>query len=377
MADSSRQRPADAAPGQLNHSDSSPANENSEQHLARSAAAGAAKANRQAAVAMTRLERLDEALACWERVLHSMPEDLEAARAVSRLSIELARRRAGLAPQILEEPWASPPGRADDSTAAPSDRRTEEEFQADYALRSPAGMKLTPIQQLEFSIRDQPANPEFYLKLVPLYLEKERDYDAERLLERGKEATGDARVRKLWEDVTMLRMGKKIEFARREAERDDTPTARAQLVELRAERDRWEIEVFSTRCQREPANPVLRFELGLRLKRAGKLRTACQEFQEALASPAQKAGAALELGECLAQFFEYPEALKHYRMAADAALAGQQVELRKEALYRAAELAQRVKLRSPARRYLAELLQIDPNYRNAAGLLETMPQVVV
>lgn len=377
MPESSRQRPLVAAPGQPNHFDSLPGKESSEQHLEDSAAAGEAKANRQAAVAMTRMERLDEALACWERVLRSMPEDLEAARAVSRLSIELGRRRAGLAPQVLEEPWASPPSGADESAAPPSGQRTEEETQADFALRSPAGIKLTPIQQLEFSIRDQPANSEFYLKLAPLYLEKERDYDAERLLEKGKEATGDARVRKLWEDVSMLRMGKKIEFARREAERDDTPAARAQLAELRAERDRWEIEVFTTRCQREPANLALRFELGLRLKRAGKLRTACQEFQEALASPAQKAGAALELGECLAQFFEYPEALKYYRLAADAALAGQQVELRKEALYRGAELARRVKLRSPARKYLAELLQIDPNYRDAAKLLDQMPQVVV
>lgn len=335
-------------------------------------------ADRRAAQSMTRMDRLDEALACWERVLAQSPGDVEAAHAVSRLSIELGRRRAGLAPQVLEQPWASPPtGGVELPAAAAADVRTAAEEEPAYSLRGPGGIRLTPIQQLELAVRDQPANPEFYLKLAPLYLEKERDYDAERLLEKGKEATGDARVRQLWEDVTMLRMGKKIEFARREAEREDTPVARTELAQLRAERDRWEIEVFSGRCQRDSSNPKLRFELGLRLKRAGKQRTACQEFKEALASPAQRASAALELGECLAQFFEYPDALKYYRLAADAAVSGQQVELRKEALYRAAELASRVKLRRPARRYLKELLEIDPTYRDAAQLLEQMPQVVV
>jgi tetratricopeptide (TPR) repeat protein len=319
--------------------------------------------------------RLEETLAYWEGQFRQRPGDRIAAETVSRLSIETGRRRAGLAPRPIE----GPPGATGEPTRDVADQADANSQGKPPAavLRSPGGMKLTPIQQLELSIRDQPANPEFYLQLVPLYLEKERDYDAERLLEKAKEATGDARVRQLWEDVTMLRMGKKIDFARREAEREDTPAARAELTQLRADRDRFEIEVFTQRCRRQPASGMLRLELGLRLKRAGKLHTACEEFREALASSDQRSAAALQLGECLAQFFDYPEALKHYRLAADAALAGQQLELRKEALYRAAELASRVKLRRPAQRYLTELLQIDPAYRDAAQLLEKMPQVVV
>ena len=334
------------------------------------------QSRRRTARSLSRSDRLDEALACWQRVLEGRPEDIEAARAVSRLSIELSRRRAGLAPQVLEEPWASPPGDSDDAADSPADLE-QAASQPAFSIRGPGGIQLSPIQQLELAVRDQPVNAEFYLKLAPLYLEKERDYDAERLLEKGKEATGDARVRQLWEDVSMRRMARKIEFARREAEREDTPAARTELAQLRAERDRWEIEVFTGRCQRDPANLALRYELGLRLQRAGKQRTACKEFEEALASPEQRGAAALELGECLAQFFEYPQALKYYRLAAESALAKEQVEIRKEALYRAAELASRVKLRRPARRYLTELLAIDPNYRDAPQLLEQMPQVVI
>ena len=323
--------------------------------------------------------QLEQALARWQQLAQSQPDHVDAAVAVARLEIELNRRQAGLQPRAVAAAWL-------DHQAAGSCRENAGDGADASAADGPAGgaparnipgLKLTPIQQLEVAIRDQPSHAESYLRLVPLYLEKERDYDAERLLEKGKEATGDARVRQLWEDVVMLRLEKKIDFARQEAERNDTPQARAELTQMRGERDRFAIEVFTSRCQREPDNLALRYELGLRLQRAGKLRAACEQFQEALADPAWKSAAALALGQCRAQFFEYPQALEYYRLAADSAAGLDQLAGKKEALYRAAELAARVKLKSTARRYLEELLELDPNYRAAAGLLESLPQVVV
>src|SRR5207247_5213585 len=66
----------------------------------------------------------------------------------------------------------------------------------------PPGLSLTPIQQLEAAIRERPSIPELYLRLAQVYLDKDRDYDAERLLAKGREATDrDARVQQMWEDV--------------------------------------------------------------------------------------------------------------------------------------------------------------------------------
>jgi tetratricopeptide (TPR) repeat protein len=322
--------------------------------------------------------QLEECLAGWQQVAQANPENVEAARTVARLAIELDRRRAGLRPRPIGASCLDYQAREGEKDASGHSADTRApEGQAGAAPRSIPGLKLTPIQQLEVAIRDQPSHAESYLRLVPLYLEKERDYDAERLLEKGKEATGDARVRQLWENVVLLRLEKKIDFARQEAERNDTPQSRAELTQMRGERDRFAIEVFTSRCQREPDNLALRYELGLRLQRAGKLRAASEQFQEALADAATKSAAAFQLGQCRAQFFEYPQALEYYRLAADSAAGPDQLAGKQEALYRAAELAARVKLKSTARRYLEELLELDPNYRDAAGLLESMPQVVV
>lgn len=324
--------------------------------------------------ALLRAGDLQSALECWQDIAAHAPGDQDAARTLSRIVIEISRRAAGLEPHPL-------PIGCDDAPAgdAPSPASSDAALPAPVAgpaitRRGAMPAKLTPLQQLELTIRDQPSNVEAYLTLAPMYLEKERDYDAERLLEKGKEATGDLRVRELWEEVVIRRLEKKIEFLRKEAERDDTPEHRTELAQLRAERDRFAISVFSARCERSPDNMNLRHRLGLHMARAGKLEAACQQFRQALDDPAVGPAAAFELGQCLAEFFDYPEAIEHFRLAADAAVAAGQVELRKEALFRAAELASRVKLRGPTRRYLSELVQIDPQYRNAAALLDQIPQ---
>jgi tetratricopeptide (TPR) repeat protein len=232
-------------------------------------------------------------------------------------------------------------------------------------------MKLTPIQELEAQLREHPANPELYLAIVPLYLEKGRDYEAERLLVKGAAATEDPRVQFLREDLTMARLERSALVAAQHAEANGTPEAKAVLQQATAERDRFELEIFAARCQREPLRAALRYQWGLRLKRAGKLEEAARRFEEALSDPAQQPAAAFELGECQRQWNDVPEALRFYRLAAESAggpeAAPEQLETKKQALWQAVGLATRVKLGRLAQRYLSELAQIDPRYAPAAA----------
>jgi tetratricopeptide (TPR) repeat protein len=212
--------------------------------------------------------------------------------------------------------------------------------------------------------------PEPYLRLAQLYLDKDRDFDAERLLVKGREATEeDARVRQMWEEVAMLRQSKRVAIARDEAQRDDNPSTRAAVTQAERERNRLEREVFSARIKREPNVAVHHYELGLRLQRAEKIREARDHFKAALSDPACRCGAALELGRCDELFGELPEALKHYRLAAESANT-ERMEQKKAALYAAAKLALRIKLAKLAERYLARLLRIDPNHREAILLMQ-------
>jgi tetratricopeptide (TPR) repeat protein len=221
-------------------------------------------------------------------------------------------------------------------------------------------MNLTPIQQLEAAIRECPSNPELYLQLAPLYLDKDRDYEAEKMLLRGQTATGDPRVRQLREDVTMQRLARSLVLAEQHVAADDTPESRAVLAQVIAERDRVEMEIFVSRRERDPGNAAVSYELGLRLKRAGKLQEACRPLEEALDDPAHRPAAALELGECLRHFNQVPDALKYYRLAAESATEPGQIEHKKQALWQAVGLATRIKLFKLAERYMNDLARIDP-----------------
>jgi tetratricopeptide (TPR) repeat protein len=240
------------------------------------------------------------------------------------------------------------------------------------AQQMPAEFQLTPVQKLESAIRDYPSNPDYYVELIPMYLEIGRDYDAEKLLAKAKEMTDDGRVRQLWEDVVMLRMSRKIAVARQQAAKDNDEEAKGRLEELCRERDKFETDVFVSRSKREPQNAAIRYQLGLRFRQAGKIREAMQTFSEALHDPLQKPLAALEMGRTHEDLREFPEALQRYRLAAESATHPEQLEARKQALYLAAGLARRIKMQQLAKRYLTELVGLDPRYKEAAAWLKEL-----
>ena len=335
------------------------------------------EAHRTAARALARSLQFSESIAAWQRVESLVPGDQEAAEAIARLIIDQSRQRMGLATH------ASPTApEAVDSAGLPSGNgrpasRAVGGGAAQPAARPGSEFRRTPIQELEIAIREFPSNADYYLQLVPLYLEKGREYDAERLLDRGREATAnDPRVCQLWEDVTMQRMEKRLAVAEKHAQSEGSNQARAELDECRRERDQLETSIFLGRCKREPHNAAARIQLGLRLKRAGKIHDACQRLEEALSDPNHKSSAALELGRCHEELGEPDEALRYFRLAADSATQIAQLDTKKQALYAAGQLAARLNLRRLARRYLADLLNLEPAHQGAMALVANLEQAV-
>jgi tetratricopeptide (TPR) repeat protein len=358
--------------------------------------------NRHCGRSLARMKKFDEAITTWQRVAELAPGDAEAARMVTTLSIEKSRLKGekGRPPMqaevdVVEEsaqPWNKPePQRITTSSSAPPKPLTPDRDTGEIDLSPPpteqaipivvsaaknkslpAELELTAVQKLESAIRDYPSNPDYYAELIPMYLELGRDYDAERLLAKGKEMTDDYRVRKLWEDVVMLRMSRKITLARQQAAKDGDDEAKARLDALCRERDKFETEVFVGRSLREPKNAAIRYQLGLRLRQAGKVREALQCFTEALPDPLQKPLAALEMGRTYEDQREFPEALQRYRLAAESATLPEQLEARKQSLYHAASLARRIKMQQLAKRYLTELVSLDPHYKEAAAWLKEL-----
>jgi len=167
--------------------------------------------------------------------------DLEAADAVAERTIQASRSRAGLLIPAI--------GHIGNSENAHQEReppsRDANGADASPHLGDQLGPPLVRIQNLETLIRDQPGNVDLYLELAHLYLARGRDYEAQRLLARGREATDrDPRIEQFAEDVTMLRLEKKLAAAHKEVDTDDTPGTREALQHLVRERDRVEIEIF-------------------------------------------------------------------------------------------------------------------------------------
>lgn len=306
----------------------------------------AAQTHRRAAQRLAQLQNLDDAIACWRRVESIEPADEEAADSIVSLTIAKTRQRAGLL-RTGEAPPVSPRARQRPSLSWPI-------YSLSRLLPESSGqgnVTLTMIQQLEATIRERSSIAEPYLRLAELYLEKDRDYDAERLLAKAREATdNDARIVQMWEEVSMIRHAHRVQLAEQESHSNPNAQTHEALTQTIKERARAELDIFRARLKRQPDSGVAHYEFGRRLLRTEKLHDASQHFAKAASDPEIRGPAALELGHCHEQLGDWAEALHQYRLAAETATS-EQVEERKEALRRAAAIASRMKLKKLAHRY--------------------------
>jgi tetratricopeptide (TPR) repeat protein len=312
---------------------------------------------------LTHLHRDTEAVDCWRQIQALQPESSDAVRAITHLVIHQRRQQFGWvkgeslqreatipATPVVEEPVMPP-----------------EVMNALYGV--PEGpIKLTPVQKLQQALRDSPSLPGLYLYIVPLYLEKGQDFEAEKLLHKGIEATGDdPQIRHLWENVSMMRIEKRIADLRQLFLDSESPQVSRELTQLIMERDELELKIFAHRAQREPENYSACYEWGVRLKRAGKIPDACRVLERLVPVETLTHCAAYELGECLEQAGDISAALQAFQKALDAPALPEQVEIRKKTLYAAGRLAKQIKLFRLAHRYYFELLQLDEQYADAAA----------
>jgi tetratricopeptide (TPR) repeat protein len=293
---------------------------------------------------------LDRAIACWEEIEDAFPGDSEAAQNLAQLPVLRSRREWGLEP---------PAKSAVQDAAALLARKPLinrpihylDERNLQRVMNEGSEAKRTPLQQLEFVVRDSPSNPDYYLKLASLYLEKGREYDAERLLSKARDVTDDPQVQELWEDVTMARLESKVAAAEKQFAAAPSEQTQTAYDEARRARDSFETRTFATRCEREPENAALRLELGLRYKQAGKLDQAYECFVAAIGDDMQKPSAAFEMAECLQQTGQLVEALQYYRICADSAVRPEQQPLKRRAYEQAAQVAEGMNLKPLANRY--------------------------
>ncbi|MEZ6072337.1 MAG: tetratricopeptide repeat protein [Pirellulales bacterium] len=127
--------------------------------------------------------------------------------------------------------------------------------------------------------------------------------------------------------------------------------------------------MLAARVERYPTNVGLKYDLGLRLKRARNYKEAITMFQKASGDPQRRGMVLLELGQCFQQIKQYKLALDNYEKAVEA-IPDKDEDSKKQALYLAGRLAEGLKDLAKAEKHYTALAGLDFGYRDVAERLD-------
>jgi tetratricopeptide (TPR) repeat protein len=331
------------------------------------------RANREAADALAAVGQFDQAIACLKRVQEVKPDDHDVARSISRMSVEQTISKGGYNQDLLRKgvnESASPDAKAAEMLTASGQPPVSEDPDAESSEP-----KQSQEEVLLEKIRLYPAELEHYKQLAEEYTAADRLRDAERVLTKALSvSSGDLDTRERLEDTQLRRMRLQTEVADRRAREEGTPQAADLARRLHTQANQTELEVFAARAERNPGNSHYQFELGLRLKRAGKFREAIQAFQAARGDAKRLAETQLHLGECFQKIEQFRLAMSSYE-AAVAAAPDANSDVQKLARYRAGVLATGLGELDKAEKHLTELAAADFGYRDVADRLDKLAQM--
>lgn len=324
-----------------------------------------ADVNRHCAISLARIGQFDQAISCWTRVDEAKRGDDEAQRMISQLQIEKTvgrtREQEDTRPSVRRRAQRQAEAEAKGVVESPTERRE---------------IRLTPRQELERAVANNPTDVDSYFELADIHIAEQRLGDAAFVLTKAISASGgNLKARERLEDIEILRKQEQIAIAEKRAVASNDEAA-AQLVgQLQQDLNRYELEVFSARSERYPNDLEAKFQLGVRLRKAGNYREAIPILAEAATLDSRQASGLLELGECLQRTKQYDKALESYLQAVQVATTTEDIELQKLARYRSGTLAAGLHNYAAAEEQLSTLVAIDPAYKDAAPRLDKIREI--
>jgi tetratricopeptide (TPR) repeat protein len=314
--------------------------------------------NRTLARLLEKQGHFTQAIALWELVRRFAPRDQEAKDKTKTLAATetIARGNYEEATSEQEALGATPTG-----TPVPPTKRTK-------PVTRPGSQGP---QTLRSRIESDPTNPEHYLHLAGLERRNGQLEEARTILEQGLEATGESF------ELALALADLEIEPSRRSLARIEEQL-RAQPTdeklkkarnELLAEINARELDCYRLKVQHDPLDKVARFELGVRLLRAGSIEEAIGELQAARSDARLQWKALMHLGECFQARRNWPLALRNFEEALRLIPNGEEGQ-RKELLFHLAQtLADAGDLQRAVQIGL-DLANLDYNYRGIGRLLD-------
>jgi tetratricopeptide (TPR) repeat protein len=312
----------------------------------------------------------NQAIALWELVRHAVPTDLEAQRKAKDLSAS-ATIAKGRYEDVIKGSHPMPSSQVETETATEQSPLENADGSPAKAPTNAEDRHPREVANLLERIKANPKNANVYLQLANVYKKADQFDKAKEVLQRGLEATGnsfDIAQEMLELDIEPLRRDLTITEERLRKKTDD-----AELQQIRAklvkEINTRELEMHRQRSDRYPTDAAARFEMGIRLVRAGQLDEAIKELQAIRNDPRHHGKAVFYLGICFKARNNWRLAQRNFEEALQNLAAGDAF-LRKEAMYilavgyaEAGEIDRAIDLG-------CELANLDFNYKNIGTLLE-------
>ncbi len=304
--------------------------------------------------------KYDEALKVWQRICELDPNDGAARSKLMALAAKKVTVKGGY--------------EGADST---KEVMTSEEINRRLGKTKTGGAADGPGMDkeadLQRAIRKEPEKHENYTKLGQFYMTERRYEDAYNTLKQAVDASGnDPAVRELFEDSELVRLKRNLEIAKERAAESEDPTHRKNAGALAMELLNREIEVYTNREERYPANLGLKMELAERLMRRQQWSQAIPRLQKASQNPGLKAKALVKLGTCFVYDKKLPLAKGQFERAVPELDVHTDEDLFKECHYTLGRVFEELGDPGNAEKHYGEVIVVDYDYKDCRQRLENI-----
>jgi tetratricopeptide (TPR) repeat protein len=304
-------------------------------------------------------------------VRRAVPDDLEAQRKAKDLSAS-ATIAKGRYEEVIHGSAPMPSAQAETETDQPALENGAAATGDQRAAPTTAeNRQPREVANLMERIKTNPKNANVYLQLAGVYKKAGQFDKAKKLLQEALAPTGnsfDIAQELLDLDIEPLRRDLAIAEERLRKNPKD-PELQQIRGKLAKEINTRELELHRQRSDRYPTDTAARFEMGLRLLRAGQLDEAIKELQAIRNDPRHHGKAVFYLGLCFKTRNNWRLAQRNLEEALQHLASGDDF-LRKEAMFILAVGYAETGEVDRAIDLGCELANLDFNYKNIGALLE-------
>jgi tetratricopeptide (TPR) repeat protein len=305
-----------------------------------------------------------QAIALWELVRRADPTDLEAQHKAKDLAASDTIARGGYENSIqgrstTEETEEDQPV----AEAAPPDTQVAPPPAQDRATREAAPFLA--------KLKTEPTNRQLYLQLAGVYRRAEQFTQARAILQQGLGPTGnhfDLAIELADVDIEPFRRNLTLAEKKLEAVPDSEELQKIR-VRLLKEINARELDLYRQKADRYPTELGHRFELGVRLLRAGQLDEAIRTLQAVRVDPRYQWKALMYLGYCFKNRNNWRLAERNFDDALQNLPPGEEA-IRKELLYQLAQGAADAGDLAKAVELGYELANLDFGFHDIGRLLD-------